>query len=382
MFTEIITAGSSVDEVGDDLSREVYCILGMPIDAIDMPGVLRRINMAAGRRRKLFLSTPNLNYLVHCHSDQEFRDSLFLSDLSPADGMPIVWLGRLLGVPIKERVAGSDIFAAIKVLRVPERPLRVFLFGGDEGVAAAASDALNTTQSGVVCVGWNFPGYLSVEELSRDAIIDTINATEVDFLVVCLGSKKGQLWIRENFKKLRVPICCHLGASLNFEAGNVKRAPVFLRKLGLEWMWRIKEEPYLWRRYWHDGLFVLGLLYFKLLPLLFYRVKVRTLAREQLVIHKEERNGYIKLTLAGAATNTNINHIISVLRTILSTNHLVIIDLAAVCAVDARFLGLLLVLRKLRRSHSAQLILTGVSSRLERIFHLSGAEILLGQQEH
>ena len=141
MFGETISPRSAIDEGGsDDLSREVYCILGMPIDVIDTSGVLNKIDQSADAGSTLFLSTPNLNFLVHSHTDPEFRDALLLSDLSPADGMPIVWLGRLLGVPIKERVAGSDVFAALRGLRASERPLKVFLFGGDEGVAAAAAE--------------------------------------------------------------------------------------------------------------------------------------------------------------------------------------------------------------------------------------------------
>jgi N-acetylglucosaminyldiphosphoundecaprenol N-acetyl-beta-D-mannosaminyltransferase len=365
----------------DDLSREVYCVLGMPIDAIDMFGVLNRIDRAAEARATLLISTPNLNYLVHSYSDPEFRDALLLSDLCPADGMPIVWLGRLLGVPIQERVAGSDIFAALKGLRPPGRPLRVFLLGGNEGVAAAASNALNRTQSGVVCVGWHFPGFLSVDELSQESVINAINSADADFLVVCLGSKKGQLWLKRNFKNLRVPICSHLGASLNFEAGTLKRAPVLMQKLGLEWVWRIKEEPYLWRRYWHDGLILLGLMYSRILPILIYRIRARNLSKGSLTVYREQRDGYCEISFVGAATSINTNKIIGALRTTLSDNRRIVIDLTGVSAIDARFLGLLLGFRKMVRSNSAEMILTGVSSSVKRIIRLSGAAVLLAPQE-
>jgi N-acetylglucosaminyldiphosphoundecaprenol N-acetyl-beta-D-mannosaminyltransferase len=95
--------------------------------------------------------------------DPEFRASLLQSDLCIADGMSIVWSARLLGIPIKERVAGSDILAALKAKRSPENPLRLFLFGGPEGVAAAASRSLNAQPGGVHCVGFLYP----VHELSR-----------------------------------------------------------------------------------------------------------------------------------------------------------------------------------------------------------------------
>jgi len=378
MMGETVRSDSIDSEaLSDDLSREVYCILGMPIDAIDLPSVLARLNLAAAARSMLFLSTPNLNYLVHCHSDVEFRDSLLLSNLCPADGAPIVWLGRLLGVPIKERVAGSDIFAALKSVRGPERPLRVFLFGGDEGVAAAAADALNDAHTGVVCVGWHFPGYLSVEELSRDSVINAINSVEADFLVVCLGSKKGQLWLKRNVERLRTPIRAHLGASLNFEAGTVKRAPAIFRRLNLEWLWRIKEEPYLWKRYWHDGWTLLYLAFFNVLPLLLYRIMTIRQSKEQLTVTSERQVDHSRLIFEGAATRKNIKGIISALRATLADHRRILIDLTAVSVIDSRFLGVLLVFRKMASFSGAELVLTGASSRLERIIRLNGADFLL-----
>jgi N-acetylglucosaminyldiphosphoundecaprenol N-acetyl-beta-D-mannosaminyltransferase len=381
MLGMLVEAGCSdsviAEAAEDDLSREVYCILGMPIDVVDMPNVLRRIDFAAATSSRLFLSTPNLNFLMHCHSDKEFRDSLLLSDLSPADGMPIVWLGRLLGAPIKERVAGSDIFAALKAWRGPGQPLKLFLFGGNEGVAVAASHALNAARGGVLSVGSHYPGFLSVEELSQDSIIDTINSRVADFLVVCLGSKKGQLWLKRNADKLRAPIRAHFGAALNFEGGTVDRAPVMMRKLGLEWLWRIKEEPYLWRRYWHDGQFLLRLLYFQVLPLVIYRLLTRNSAKTQFSVKVEGHDACVKLKLVGAAVSQNVKEVVPTFRTAVSTGNRIVIDLADVSAIDSRFLGLLLVFRKVVKFNNSELLLTEVSSKLERVFRLNGVDFLL-----
>ena len=121
MYQEIPSGGVTTD----DLSREVYCFLGLPIDAIEMPSVLRRIELAAAGSAPFILSTPNLNYLVNSQLDPEFRESLLQSDLCIADGVSIVLSARLLGIPIKERVAGSDILAALKAKRSPENPLRL-----------------------------------------------------------------------------------------------------------------------------------------------------------------------------------------------------------------------------------------------------------------
>ena len=114
---------------------------------------------------------------------QNSESRCLLSDLCTADGMPIVWLARLLGVPIRERIAGSDIFEALKSRKARPDQLSVFLFGGAEGVAAAACTKLNAESGGMTCAGSFYPGFCSVDEMSTDAIIDMINSSNADFLV-------------------------------------------------------------------------------------------------------------------------------------------------------------------------------------------------------
>jgi hypothetical protein len=116
----------------DDLARNVYCVLGVPIDALDMAAILRRIEAAAASRAPFLISTPNSNFLVHSRSDPEFRESVLDSDLSPADGMLVVWISRLVGIPIKKRMSGSDIFEALKVPNRGGRQLKVL--GYERGV--------------------------------------------------------------------------------------------------------------------------------------------------------------------------------------------------------------------------------------------------------
>ena len=118
------------------LRREVYGLLGMPIDVVDMAALLRQIEKAISDAAPFLLSTANLNFLMMSKEDTEnFATSLLLSDLCTADGMPIVWLGRLLGIPIKHRIAGADIFERLKSKKIAGNQLKVFLFGGEEGIA-------------------------------------------------------------------------------------------------------------------------------------------------------------------------------------------------------------------------------------------------------
>src|ERR671918_2094831 len=119
-----------------DFGRDVHCLLGLPIDAVDLAGAERRIRAAAAARSPCFMSTPNVNFLIASHSDEAFRSSIIHSDLSVADGMPLVWLAKLVGIPLRERVAGASLFDALREER--GKPLSVYFFGGPAGLAEAA----------------------------------------------------------------------------------------------------------------------------------------------------------------------------------------------------------------------------------------------------
>ena len=363
----------------DDLSREVYCILGMPVDAIGMHAALRRIESAAAGRTPFLISTPNLNFLVNSQLDRDFRESLILSDLCTADGMPIIWIAWLTGIPIKNRIAGSDIFDALKAEHSTAHPLKIFLFGGAEGVAAAASRALNGQPSGLYCVGSLYPGFCSAEEMSRDDIIDNINSSGADFLVASLGAQKGQLWLQRNHHRLLIPVRAHLGASLNFQAGTVRRAPPIMRKFGLEWLWRIKEEPYLWRRYWNDGSVLLRLLFTRVLPLAFWtwwlRLKYERRG-EDLIITQAYGHESVTVSLSGPANARHVDKAIPAFREAIATKKRITLDFSNTRTIDARFLGLLLMLKKKLKSTGATLIFVGLSPGLERIFRLNRLDFM------
>ena len=252
-----------------DFTRNVHSLLGLPFDALTLEQAVTRIRASVAQRTPCFLSTPNLNFLIAAQANSAFRNSVVRSDLSLADGMPIVWLSSLMGIPITERVAGSDVFEA---LRHSTGPLvRVYFFGGPPGVAERAARQINAEGKSMVCVGFESPGYGSIQDMSHVSTIANINASGADFLVVALGASKGQAWIEHNLAALEVPVVSHLGAVVNFVAGGVKRAPRWMQKAGLEWVWRIREEPALWKRYWSDGTGLIRLMTTSVVPFLFYK---------------------------------------------------------------------------------------------------------------
>jgi N-acetylglucosaminyldiphosphoundecaprenol N-acetyl-beta-D-mannosaminyltransferase len=255
------------------------------------------------------------------------------------------------------------------------------LFGGAPGIARAAAEKLNAAPSGLSSVGWLDPGFGAVEEMSQDLTIDRINASQADFLVVSLGANKGQLWLHRNHRRLKIPIRAHLGAVLNFEAGTINRAPPILRACGLEWLWRLKEEPYLWRRYAHDGSVLLRLLSTCILPLAilnrWYLFKSNGQSKELSII-TEQNHDSVTIRLAGYANESNIASAITFFReTLIKQKANVVLDLTRTHAIDGRFFGLLLMLRKNLKNQGAKLQFVGISPTIRRLFWLNGLNFLL-----
>ena len=367
----------------DDLLREVYGVLGVPVDVTDMAAALQRVNSVAASGSTFFISTVNLNFVVTSQTDPDFRESLLLSDLCTADGMPVVLVARLLGIPIKERIAGSDMFDALRSMR-RSVPLKVFLFGSEQGVAAAACDQINAEHGGLACVGSHYPGFGSVDDMSSDAIIDLINSSNAEFLAVALGAKKGQAWLLKNHNRLQIPVRAHLGATLAFQAGTVKRAPRWMRQFGMEWFWRILEEPQLWRRYCNDGLALARLLLTRVLPLMAFRAwhtfKCRREKGDFLIERTEDRESVV-LRPQGLADAQHINVAVSSFRAAVTANKHVAINFAGTRLIDSRFLGLLLMLHKQLHGRGFRLTFTAIPPHIRRLFRLNGFEFLLGGVE-
>jgi len=234
--------------------RDVWAIFGMPLDNVTLDQAARLVERAVETRERLSFVTPNINWMVRALKDDVAMRQIINADLSLADGAPVVWLARQLGMPLKERVAGSDLFDRLRhQQKDTATPIRVFFFGGRDGAAQAAHDVLAREDGRMIAAGWHNPGFGDIDSMSSEDVRAKINAAKSDFLIVSLGAAKGQAWIEHNQSALEVPAIAHLGAVVDFVAGSIKRAPRWTSRAGLEWIWRIFAEPSLWRRYWSDG---------------------------------------------------------------------------------------------------------------------------------
>lgn len=356
-----------------DFQRDVHCLLGLPIDAIDLAEAQRRIRAAAAARLPCFMSTPNVNFVIESRSDEAFRNAVLHSDLSVADGMPLVWLGRLVGIPVRERVAGANLFEALE--SGGDKPLRVYFFGGPDGVAEAAGRRLERGARGLVCAGYDSPGFGSVEEMSGAETIARINASGADLLIVSLGARKGQAWIERNRARLDVPVISHLGAVLHFAAGTVARAPAWMQKAGLEWLWRIKEQPALWRRYLGDGLALAKLLLVRVLPYAWYVRTHKDALAEARMEAREEESAYAVI-LQGAWTRANIALLRWCFSQAVQAGKDVRLDLTGVSHIDSAFVGLVMLLQGYQQQHGRRLGIASVPRRVQRVMEYCCAEFL------
>jgi N-acetylglucosaminyldiphosphoundecaprenol N-acetyl-beta-D-mannosaminyltransferase len=357
-----------------DFERDVHCLLGLPIDAIDLAGAERRVRAAAAARMPCFMSTPNVNFVIQSRSDDAFRNAVLHSDLSLADGMPLVWLARLIGMPIRERVAGANLFEA---LRGGEgSPLAVYFFGGPDGVAEKAGRRLARGGQGLVCVGYDSPGFGSVEEMSGEETIRRINASNADLLVVSLGARKGQAWIERNRPRLNVPVVSHLGAVVDFGAGTVRRAPAWMQRAGLEWLWRIKEQPALSRRYLNDGIAFAALLVTRVLPYVWYAWRHAAGSAGEGYVEAREAEREYTIALRGAWTRANLTRLRRCFAAAAQSGKDVRLDMTAVSHVDSAFVGLAILLLGYLQQRGRRLAILPVPRPVRRVIEYCCAEFL------
>lgn len=362
-----------------DFSRNVHCVMGLPIDAISMDDAVHRLQQARLSRVKCFFSTPNLNFLVASQTNADFRASVCMSNLSLPDGMPLVWMAKVLNIPITERVSGSDVFDRLR--RQTECLWRVFFFGGPMGVGQTACLAIGDQKTGVVPTGYIYPGFVSTQEMCRSDLLHSINESSPDMVVVSLGAAKGQDWICRNHQNIDAPVIAHLGAVINFVAGTVKRAPLWMQRSGLEWVWRAKEEGALIKRYLRDGIAFMHLLATRVLPLAWHQhqhqASEKNLKQASVKIQRLERQN--RVYLDGDWNITNLQPVRDVFAQMDRSNCDVVLDMLRTKSIDSAFIGLLLLLEQSLSSRQLSLRLTGTSKEVRKYLRLSGVQHIATQ---
>ena len=238
--------------------RDRVMIAGVPVDRVGMPGALSLLRTALEERRQTQVATVNVDFLVCAQRNPELRAVLAGCEVNVADGAPVVWLSRLLGRPVPERVAGTDLVPGIAG-EAARGGFRVFLLGGEGGVAGIAARRLAREHEGLNVVGWVEPPRAPLELLDSQSIVAAVKQAQPDVLLVAFGNPKQELWIAQHRHLLPdVSVLIGVGCVFDLLAGRARRAPRWMQRCGLEWLHRLAGEPRrLARRYLNDGAWLL-----------------------------------------------------------------------------------------------------------------------------
>jgi N-acetylglucosaminyldiphosphoundecaprenol N-acetyl-beta-D-mannosaminyltransferase len=244
------------DSSGPRPGGERVWVFGIPLARLTMAETVQAICDLIGLRVPTCIITANTHYAMLSEQHVDLRAINERAAFIIADGAPLVWASRRKGQPLPERVAGSDLIFELSS-EAARKGFRLFLLGGAEGVAVRAAERLCALYPGLRVVGTECPSLQRLNQQEETALIARIRAAEPDILLVAFGQPKGERWIYQHLDELVVPVSIQVGASLDFAAGMIRRAPRWMQKAGLEWAFRVALEPRrLFWRYASDGWFL------------------------------------------------------------------------------------------------------------------------------
>ena len=229
--------------IGKELQMSRIKFMNTEVDNLTMEEALVRIDELIKENKNAYVVTPNVDHIVQLERGGELVDVYKQADLILTDGKPLIWISKWYGTPIKEKISGSDLFPRLCALAA-DKGYKMFFLGAAEGVAAKAAEELAKKNPGLQVVGtYSPPMGFEKDEKELGNIKQLIRAAAPHILIVGLGCPKQELFVLHHREELGVPISLGLGASLDFEAGNIKRAPKWMANHGLEWLFRITQDP-------------------------------------------------------------------------------------------------------------------------------------------
>lgn len=223
-------------------SRLPVSILGIAFDPVQMEEALEVIDQMVRSGNPHYIVTPNVDFVVQAQRDEELHNILLDAHLVLCDGMPLVWASRWLGNPIPERVAGADLVPLL-LRQASSSGQSVFLLGASPEASARAVERLRIDYPQLVLAGSYSPPFKPLDEMDNEFIIEAIQSAKPDILLVSFGCPKQEKWIARNYKQLNIPVCIGVGAVIDFLGGSSSRAPGWMGEYGLEWLYRMCQEP-------------------------------------------------------------------------------------------------------------------------------------------
>lgn len=228
-------------------------VLDVHISAIDMDAAVRTIEGWIDRNDPNYVCICTVHTVMECQRDPALKEAVNRAGLRTPDGMPLVWLSRRAGHNNVDRVYGPDLMLEL-CARSQETKHRHFFYGGAPGVADDLADNLSQRYPGMKIAGTHTPPVLPVGGIESEETIEKINASGADIVWVGLGTPKQDWWVANHRPLLKAPVLIAVGAAFDFHTGRVRQAPRWMQRNGLEWLFRLSQDPKrLWHRYIVDN---------------------------------------------------------------------------------------------------------------------------------
>jgi len=261
------TTNSAVCETANlESAVNRFSVLGVRVDAVQIPNVIAWMQQQVERAGDCgYIAVTGMHGVIEARHNAAFAEALERADLVVPDGMPLVWLGRRQGFSLRRRVYGPEL-----ILRfwqaTNHRGYRHFFYGGAPGVATALAERFSREFPGHAVVGTYSPPYRALTPAEDAEIVTMIHTARPHFIWVGLGTPKQELWMREHRDRLGSAVMIGVGAAFDFHSGRARSAPTWMGEHGLEWLFRLLQEPRrLWRRYLVSGSEFLALIMWEML---------------------------------------------------------------------------------------------------------------------
>ncbi len=347
-------------------SPETVALFGLPITNVSMAQAIEHIEeyILSGDTHQI--ATANLDFARNSLKNDYLQRIICECSMVLPDGAPMLWASNLFGKPLVERVTGVDLIPELADLSA-RKGYGIFLLGSNEDDSCAAAEILENRYPGVRIVGRHCPEVAPLHAMDNEDILERIAAAHPDILLVAFGNPKQEIWIYRHRARLKVPVTIGIGGALNMIAGSLKRAPRFVQKLHLEWLFRMAQEPRrLLPRYARDAAALithlpLGLAANRLQPgerrhgklKVDYQDAIRTVATPARL------SGDVSRWLAREAEEAVV------------ASQTLILDMSATVRVEADGLGGLLEARRIMLAQGLTIWLAGMSNPVRRVLQFS-----------
>lgn len=240
---------------------EKQALLNTFINNVTMSETVEAIEQMIAADKKSYVVAINVDVVMKIEADPYLKKIVDDADMVLVDGKPLVWISKLHGRPLKEKISGSDLVPLLCEISA-KKGYSIFIIGGKDGIAAQARQRLEQKLPGIRIAGTYAPPFgFENDQEELDKINRMISEAHPDLLIACFGCPKQEKWIYENIEKYDAKVSVCAGATVDFLAGNVKRAPKWMSEHGLEWFYRFLQEPRrMFRRYFVDDMKIIGLI--------------------------------------------------------------------------------------------------------------------------